>query len=151
MRAAIREAIEGGMPAYAECGGLMYLCRSIEWEGRQAPMVGIIPADVKMHRRPAGRGYTRLRETGNGLWTQSEAGTEFNAHEFHYSGLENLDPGLTYAYEVVRGTGIDGRHDGIVYKNLLANYAHLRDVEAHHWARRFVDFIRATRAEETSA
>jgi len=43
---------------------------------------------------------------------------------------------------VERGYGIDGRHDGIVHKNLLASYAHLRDVEGNPWARRFVDFVR---------
>ncbi len=48
-----------------------------------------------------------------------------------------------FAYEVERGHGIDGRHDGIVHKNLLASYAHLRDVAGNPWARRFVDFVRS--------
>ena len=42
-----------------------------------------------------------------------------------------------------RGTGIDGKHDGIVYKNLLACYTHMRDLDNNHWARRFVDFVRS--------
>jgi cobyrinic acid a,c-diamide synthase len=138
MRAAVREAIESGMPAYAECGGLMYLARSIEWNGRRAEMAGVIPADIVMHARPVGRGYVHLRETGRGPW-RAHAGL-IRAHEFHYSSVENLAPGLEFAYEVERGHGIDGRRDGIVYKNLLASYAHLRDVAGHHWAARFVEF-----------
>ena len=63
MREQIRTAIDAGLPAYAECGGLMYLCRSLRWQGRQYEMAGVIPADCVMHARPQGRGYVRLRET----------------------------------------------------------------------------------------
>lgn len=142
LREAIREAIEGGMPAYAECGGLMYLARSIRWGERSAAMVGIIPGDVVMYEKPQGRGYVRLRETGANPWPREGIPAEFDAHEFHYSMLENLSSGLTYAYDMLRGTGIDGRHDGIVYRNLVANYVHLRDVDGYHWTRRFVNFVR---------
>ncbi len=138
----IRQAIERGMPAYAECGGLMYLTRSIRWGERRGVMVGAVPADTVMEARPQGRGYVRLRETRFHPWPSAAAGGEIHAHEFHYSRLENLAPGLDYAYEVLRGTGIDGRHDGIVYKNLLASYVHLRDVARQPWAARFVEFVR---------
>lgn len=139
----IRQAIERGLPAYAECGGLMYLTRSIAWRGRRGRMVGVIAADTVMHDRPQGRGYVRLRETTRHPWPSAGGGTEeIRAHEFHYSSLENLAPDLEHAYEVLRGTGIDGRRDGIVYKNLLACYVHLRDVENQPWAARFVEFVR---------
>ena len=150
MRAAVRAAIEAGMPAYAECGGLMYLARSIEWHGRRAEMAGVLPADIVMHARPVGRGYVHLRETGRAPWPANPSGV-IRAHEFHYSSVENLAPGLDFAYEVERGHGIDGRHDGILYKNLLASYAHLRDVAGHPWARRFVEFARRCATTETHA
>ena len=142
LRRELRDAIEAGLPAYAECGGLMYLARGIEWNGRRAGMVGVIPADIVMHSRPVGRGYVHLRETGRGPWPRPQAPL-IHAHEFHYSSVENLAPGVEFAYEVERGYGIDGRHDGIVHKNLLASYAHLRDVAGNPWARRFVDFVRS--------
>jgi cobyrinic acid a,c-diamide synthase len=142
LRTDIRKAIEGGLPAYAECGGLMYLSRSIACNGMQSDMVGIIPADTVMHARPQGRGYVRLRETPAAPWPSSGLPGEFAAHEFHYSSLENTTEPLTFAYEVLRGTGIDGRHDGIVINNLLACYSHMRDTQQHHWAWRFVDFVR---------
>jgi cobyrinic acid a,c-diamide synthase len=148
LRHQIRLAIETGLPAYAECGGLMYLARSLSWKGKRCEMAGVIPGDVVMHDRPMGRGYVVLRETGQGLWPATATGqapAEIRAHEFHYSTLENLAPDTVYAYEVLRGTGIDGKHDGIVHKNLFACYAHLRDLENNHWAARFVDFVRRRR------
>jgi cobyrinic acid a,c-diamide synthase len=145
LRRELHDAIEAGLPAYAECGGLMYLARGIEWNGRAAPMVGVIPADIVMHSRPVGRGYVHLRETGHGLWPPPPAAQAplIRAHEFHYSSVENLAPDVEFAYAVERGHGIDGRHDGIVHKNLLASFAHLRDVAGNPWARRFVDFVRS--------
>ena len=148
LREAIRTAVERGLPTYAECGGLMYLSRGIQWNGRRQEMVGVIPGDTVMHERPMGRGYVRLRETGRGPWPplRSTAATELRAHEFHYSSLENLDSGTVFAYDVLRGSGVDGRHDGIVYKNLLACYAHMRHVVANPWAERFVRFVRHIRS-----
>ncbi|MGD2138202.1 MAG: cobyrinate a,c-diamide synthase [Gammaproteobacteria bacterium] len=142
LRQQIRTAISDGLPAYAECGGLMYLSRHLEWQGRRSEMVGVIPADSIMHDRPQGRGYVRLRETDRGPWRTGRPNGEFSAHEFHYSSLENLSEPLDFAYEVARGTGIDGRHDGIVINNLLACYSHMRDTGQHHWTRRFVTFVR---------
>ncbi len=152
LRAEIRAAIDGGLPAYAECGGLMYLARSLTWHGKTCEMVGAIPADVVMHAKPQGRGYVRLRETGANPWPvhgPAAPADEVRAHEFHYSSLKNLPPDTRFAYTVLRGTGIDGRHDGIVHKNLLANYSHLRDLAGNHWTRRFVDFVRSHRAGDT--
>ena len=142
LRNAIREAIENGLPAYAECGGLMYLSRSLSWHGECREMVGVIPGDCVMHERPQGRGYVCLQETRYAPWPPGPQPQAFAAHEFHYSGLENLPGNLQFAYEVKRGAGIDGRHDGIVMHRLLACYSHMRDTAQHHWAGRFVEFVR---------
>jgi cobyrinic acid a,c-diamide synthase len=145
LRSEIRTAIEAGLPTYAECGGLMYLSRTLSWRGQRREMVGVIPGDIVMHERPQGRGYVRLQETAQAPWpnpgSQAAEG-EIAAHEFHYSSLENLQHNARFAYRVLRGRGIDGAHDGILYKNLLACYAHLRDTDKCHWASRFVQFAR---------
>lgn len=143
LREDIRRAIEGGLPTYAECGGLMYLARSLTCNGATHEMVGVIPGDVVMHAKPVGRGYVRLKPTGASPWLRpGEHLEEIQAHEFHYSSVENLAGGLTYAYEVKRGHGIDGRHDGFVYKNLLASYTHLRGNAAFDWPMRFLEWVR---------
>jgi cobyrinic acid a,c-diamide synthase len=143
----IRQALATGMPAYAECGGLMYLARSIRWRGESRNMVGAVPADVIVGDRPQGRGYMVLEETTKSPWPPSSADpgavtASISAHEFHYARLENLPDDLGYAYRVVRGAGIDGRHDGIVIGNLMAGFAHHRNTGANPWVRRFVKFVR---------
>ncbi len=143
----IAAAIAGGLPVYAECGGLLYLSRSLQWQGERWQMVGAVPADAVIHSRPQGRGYMRLAETGNGPWPRADSGdgVTFPAHEFHYASLENLSDDLSYAYRVERGAGIDGANDGIVMGNLLASFCHLRDTEQYRWAARFVQFVRGLR------
>ena len=66
-------------------------------------------------------------------------------HEFHHSSLENLDPGVAFAYRVQRGHGVDGQHDGVLVHKLLASYAHLRTDAGSQWAPRFVAFVRSER------
>jgi len=141
LRDELRSAIEAGLPTYAECGGLMYLSRSIRWNGRSARMVGAIPGDAVMHVRPVGRGYVHLRETAAMPWGGAGPALQ-RGHEFHHSSLENLDPRVDFAYAVERGHGVDGHHDGVVVHHLLASYAHLRSAAGSDWAPRFVAFVR---------
>ena len=146
LRQSIYQAIENGLPTYAECGGLMYLCRSIITDKEQKEMVGIIPADAKMEVAPQGRGLIRFSETKNMPWPRdNDIDTDneqvISAHEFHYSHLINITADFQYAYKIHRGSGVNGEYDGIVHKNLLACYAHLQDTEQNHWAKRFIKFI----------
>ena len=147
----VQHAIEAGLPTYAECGGLMYLCRHIIWKDKKQAMVGIIPADAQMEETPQGRGLIRFSENSSMPWpaigedeTKSKT---ISAHEFHYSHIINISEPLKYAYKIHRGRGIDGQHDGIIYKNLLACYAHLQDTGQNHWAQRFIQFIKQVKAE----
>ncbi len=146
MRCAVADFIERDGPVYAECGGLMYLCDRLTWEGKTRKMAGVIPVEVTMHPKPQGRGYVRLRETAAHPWPLSADGSEpIPAHEFHYSALAGMPEGMAFAYQVERGYGLDGAHDGLCYRNLLAGYAHLRDTRSHPWAERFVRFVRNCR------
>lgn len=149
MRAAIRGAIEAGMPAYAECGGLMYLSQAILWRGERRHMVGALPGETVMHERPKGRGYVRLRETAGFPWPEVEPGPAVTVgHEFHHSAFESVTGRLDFAWEVLRGMGIDGRHDGLRVRNALAGYAHLRSVGPNAWAPRFAAFARRIRRND---
>ncbi len=141
MKHAIYNAIDNGMPSYAECGGLMYLCNSIKNTEQQAKMVGIIDADCEMQEKPIGRGYTLLEKTSQHLWGNSNK-VEIPGHEFHYSKLVQTPQQTRYAYQVNRGYGIDGINDGIVFKNLLACYAHQRNTQQNQWIPNFLEFVK---------
>ena len=146
LRKQIRGAIEAGLPAYAECGGLMYLSKSLSWQGQTRDMVGVVPGDTVMHERPVGRGYARLQPTGDDRWRETAS---IPAHEFHYSSLENLPDDSMYAYRVTRGHGIDGRHDGYQQYKLLAAYVHRRGAGAQGWIAPFLNEVRAHKARAT--
>ena len=149
LRQEIHTAIESGLPVYAECGGLMYLTRNLSWKDKCHEMVGALPADTLMHEHPQGRGYVKLAETDKAPWPRKPNNetlhSTINAHEFHYSSLENLDADTLFGYEVRRGHGIDGSHDGIVHRNVFACYTHQRDVQDNHWVKRFVEFVRTNK------
>jgi len=140
-RRQLAQAIDHGLPVYAECGGLMYLARSIEWRKQKHDMVGAIPADIVMETKPQGRGYVQLREKEHGIWPSAH-GQTIAAHEFHYSRFINLPKNARFAFQVLRGTGIDGRHDGYVRNNMLACYTHQRNTINNNWVVRFVEFVR---------
>lgn len=148
LRADIHRAVEAGLPVYAECGGLMYLCRSLQWEGLRHAMVGVIPGDVVMDKRPVGRGYAILEEKDA---PRTDPHLHLPAHEFHYSHVENLPPGLSYAYRVVRGHGIAQQEDGFLHKHLLASYCHRRGSGPQGWIGPFMEKVRAHRLQRNSA
>jgi len=147
LMSALREYVENNGVVYAECGGLMYLCNDISWQGSTAKMVGLVPGNVIMSKKPQGRGYIKLAETDKMPWPviDGESTAEISAHEFHYSRIEGLTEDSDYAYEVLRGTGITGKQDGFIYRNLLANYAHMRNVGNNHWAERFISKVIAVK------
>ena len=151
LREAIRAAVEGGLPVYAECGGLMYLSRSLAWRGGTCQMVGVIPGDTVMHARPQGRGYVRLGTLSEHPWRTADGDNgEICAHEFHYSSLESLQTPARFAFKVLRGAGIDGSHDGYVYKNLLACYTHQRTTSSNRWTEHFLKFVAACKTRRAS-
>ncbi len=152
LRQAVHDAIENNLPVYAECGGLMYLCKNIQWHEKDYAMVGTIPANAIMHTKPQGRGYIQLQKNINHPWGQTKADdkTTLAAHEFHYSSISKLPDDSRYAFNVKRGAGINGKYDGYVYKNLLACYAHQRHTLANPWIKDFIHFVKTKKTDQRS-
>lgn len=93
MRESIRRSIAAGMPFLAECGGFLYLHRTLEGsDGKHWEMAGVYPFDAYRTNRLRRFGYVRLL---------TSSGQEIHGHEFHY--WESEDPGTDW--EAVKPTG----------------------------------------------
>ncbi|MBF0462417.1 MAG: cobyrinic acid a,c-diamide synthase, partial [Magnetococcales bacterium] len=136
----LRGKIEAGLPVYAECGGLMVLAEQIHWQGHTAAMIGALPIAVTMGERPQGHGYMVLEGCQPDLWPG--VGQRIACHEFHYSRVTRIGEGVDFAYRVVRGQGVDGRHDGLLFRHVLASYAHIHADAAPGWAEFLAGFWR---------
>lgn len=148
MRASVRHNIENGLPTYAECGGLMYLCDSLSWKGETRKMVGVIPGNAVMCARPQGRGQTQLLPMPDSPWPMSEA---FKAHEFHYARVDNLPDDTRFAFEMQRGDGIRDARDGVIMHNLLAGFCHMRNTKSNPWVERFLRYVVEAKAIKNPA
>ena len=137
---AIKAAADDGLPIYAECGGLIYLGRSLRVNENTYPMTSVLPVDFVLEQRPQAHGYTVLEVGSKSPFL--DKGVSIRGHEFHYSRLVTAQNQLPYAYHVGRGFGIDGKGDGLVYKNVLASYTHLHALGTPEWA---VSLVRKAR------
>ena len=90
LRRQIRQALEDGMPTIAECGGFLYLGRSLQTqEGERFDMVGALPFDSYPTGKLVRFGYKKLIAKKDGLLLK--AGEMMPSHEFHY--WDATDPG----------------------------------------------------------
>jgi cobyrinic acid a,c-diamide synthase len=134
LRDSVKTAVEAGLPVYAECGGLMFLCRGIRHREKLHPMVGVFPFEIILGTKPQGHGYTVMEcVTPNPFYPK---GTILRGHEFHYSRIAGrLDPdSFPFVFRLSKGHGIVAGWDGICYKNVLAGYSHLHAAGNELWA-----------------
>ncbi len=137
-RRSLYQAVEKGLPVYAECGGLMYLGESLIIEGREFPMVGVFPLSFGLQKRPQGHGYTLLEVVEPNPYFP--VGEVLRGHEFHYSRILNFEENrLISVFKVKRGYGLEGGKDGLCHKNVLATYSHLHALGTKGWARGLVE------------
>ena len=140
IRQAIKVASGRGMPIYAECGGLMYLGRSIrDLQGDEHPMVGVIPVSSRIDSPRLSLGYRTVQALGDGPILRK--GEIVRGHEFHWSVLKN-NADSTKAYRILEK---DGCQEGFQKKQLLASYIHLHLGSLPHMASHFVENCRQFR------
>jgi cobyrinic acid a,c-diamide synthase len=119
--AAAARAAEG-VAVLGECGGLMALAESLTTtDGETYGMAGVLPADVRMHDRYRALDHVELRARRDTL--TAAADDRLRGHEFHYSSAD-VDADARFAFDVVRGDGIDGDRDGLHEYRTLGTYCH---------------------------
>lgn len=129
----IRSLAEGGLPIYAECGGLMYLGERLILGDDIYAMVGLFPLVFDLHKRPQGHGYTIVSVDQENPYY--EVGTEIKGHEFHYSkAIEYRGSMDLLVFRVKRGAGLINGRDGICRKRALATYTHIHSLGTPFWA-----------------
>lgn len=129
----LKNALESGLPAYGECGGLMYLTEGIEdLNGDNHEMVGFLPTRSIMTKRLQRFGYVEV-ETSDHI--------RIRAHEFHHSNIvDNED--LKYQYKVIKKR--ENRETkiwdcGIRKINVLAGYPHIHFYSNIDFVKKFMD------------
>ena len=134
MRRSLERAHEKDLPIYAECGGLMYLAREIEWDGERQEMVGLVPGIVR-------RGNVRVVSYVHGRLARDcvlgSAGEPIMGHEFHHSEIL-MDEKVDYAIQLSRGTGIEGGWDGVCEGNMVASYSHIHSASYRGFPANFI-------------
>ncbi len=128
---------EDGMPIYAECGGFMYLTKSIQdLDGVEHRTVGLLDAKTSMVKRLT-LSYTLGKATRPNILTRR--GNTVRGHEFHFSALKELTREAEFAYELKRGIGVGDGRDGWTCYETLASYMHTNFASDERMAERFVD------------
>ena len=107
---------EKGGRIFAECGGMMYLSKSLtDQDGKIWPMAGVLPIECTMQGARLHLGYRSMEIDGK----------VFKGHEFHYSRCENVEkgtvPNFTFQFNA-KGEKVDT--ELYRYKNVIAGYTH---------------------------
>ena len=122
MKESIKKLSEDNLPIYAECGGLMYMTKSILSQNKKYKMIGLFDAETKMTNK------MRLNYTKGKIISKNpitEKLHNFQGHEFHYSQLESVSSDSKFVYDLEIGEGIKKHQDGLIQDNTLASYGHL--------------------------
>jgi cobyrinic acid a,c-diamide synthase len=118
MRNSILKFHNEGNPIYAECGGLMYLSKSIN----NRDMCNIFNYPSKMTKNVQALSYVISEAQRDNIILKK--GETFRGHEFHYSKVDIGNYKPKFAFKILRGKGIFGSQDGLMENNTVASYVH---------------------------
>ncbi|MBE6486444.1 MAG: Ni-sirohydrochlorin a,c-diamide synthase [Methanosphaera stadtmanae] len=119
MLKSVKDFSENNNPIYAECGGLMYLTKSID----NLPMVDVFPYKSELTKKVQGLSYTIANVIQDN--PIQKKGETYHGHEFHYSKVEYTGSNKNdFAFEMKRGVGITGKYDGLLKNKTVASYIH---------------------------
>ena len=122
----LRDRAEAGTPMIGECGGFMYLGRSLtDLDGVARPMTGLLPVDTAMEKKLQSIGYKDVALAAP--TPLGPAGLKIRGHEFHYSRIVSPAPEAGEAepaLSVTPGRGGPTKTAGLVRGNVFGSYIH---------------------------
>ncbi len=125
----LRTKSEEGRLIYGECGGMMTMCLSLRDREEERQMAKIFPCRAELTSDRQGLAYVQAEGTQENFLFPGE---RIRAHEFHYSRVFPTPPG-PFAFNVLRGTGIDGLHDGMMVNRSIGTYMHQHALANKKW------------------
>lgn len=135
MRRQIKAWADLGGPIFCECGGFMYMADElIDLQNKHFPMAGVFPATIGMNNKLSRLGYREATLTQDCML--GECGDRLYGHEFHYSAIKEIDPGVATVFELQ-----DGRKEGYVIHNVLGGYLHLHFGQSEKGIESFYKFL----------
>jgi len=100
---------------------MMVLGESLSTDDGTHEMAGVLPVETRMRDSLVGLDHVGVRARRDSL--VAPAGETRRGHEFHYSSA-TAAPDARFAFEMVRGAGVDGASDGLTEYRTLGTYAH---------------------------
>lgn len=135
LMAKLAERSEQGMPIYAECGGLLLLCKELAIADGVYKMSGIFNASAILAKRPQGLGYVEAEVVMDNPFFEKLS--HIKGHEFHYSRCQIQEKKPVMALKLKRGQGILNGKDGLMKNNTWASYLHIFAPACPDWANNF--------------
>ncbi len=132
-RKQLKELAGKKLPIYAECGGLIFLGKSLTLDGHTYPMADILPINFGLSKRPVGHGYTTVEVASPNPFY--EIGQIISGHEFRYSSVIDINyQEHEMAFTMKRGKGIIHKKDGFFKNNVFGTYTHIMAASTPEWA-----------------
>ncbi len=138
IQVSILKALEQGMPYLAECGGLMYLAKSIKnFDGKINQMLGWFNFDCEMTKRLQRFGYNELSLKQDSML--GKKGATIRTHEFHRSKIVN-DKNIDTLFSISKKTYYDTKQweCGYIKSNGTAGYPHFHFYANRNFAKSFI-------------
>ena len=141
MKREIKDFAAAGGIIYAECGGLIYLGKTVKnFDNNAFEMVGVFPFKATMEKKLTDLGYYTVKVIRNNII--SKRGYLIKGHQFRYSTLGEIPSSVIRVYQLRKSTSNKVLKEGFVVKNVLASYIHLHFGSNIDFARCFIESCR---------
>jgi cobyrinic acid a,c-diamide synthase len=147
MKESIQKALEKGLPYYAECGGLMYLCQELyDLEGHGHRMVDWFQGKTSMQKSLQRFGYAQLTLDQKCIF--GEKGAQINVHEFHRSKADIKNASIYRLNKEKHGQTVKQWQCGFAKGAGVGSYAHIHFYSNLDFAHNFVESCRIYKDKE---
>ncbi len=123
-----------GLPIFAECGGFMYMNKTIsDFNSKATTMLSFIPGEIEMTTKLVAMGYRQGKLLQDCII--GKKGDLVKGHEFHYSRFNIDDNDAQFSMQYLENE----KQDGFCTENMFASYLHFHFAANPDAAKAFLD------------